>query len=263
MSRTPIDLTGQRFGRLVALCDVGSKRSFRLWEFICDCGQVVQKTTADVRFGGSRSCGCLQRELTSSRRSVDITGQTFGRLTALRRAGTSRHGFVEWDCRCECGAMARVSGCSLRKGATRSCGCLHREIARNIGDRCRQEDPISRTKAYRSALRAKIRQQPEKMVAERLARMFSHALAGIGSAKNSRTFDSLGYSPSELRQHIEKQFLPGMSWENRGKWEVDHIVPLSLAKTVEDVFALNQLPNLRPLWSEMNREKRARRMFLL
>ncbi len=54
----------------------------------------------------------------------DITGQRFGRLVAIEQCGRSRHGAVEWLCRCECGSEIRVVGYSLRNGDTKSCGCL-------------------------------------------------------------------------------------------------------------------------------------------
>lgn len=54
----------------------------------------------------------------------DITGQAFGRLTALRRDGLiGTH--TAWLFRCECGAEKRINMGSVTRGATRSCGCLH------------------------------------------------------------------------------------------------------------------------------------------
>lgn len=73
----------------------------------------------------------------------------------------------------------------------------------------------------------------------------------------------LGYTPHELAQHMERQFVRGMSWDNFGKWHIDHIVPISTADTKDDVVRLNQLPNLRPLWREANLAKLDKREFLL
>lgn len=75
------------------------------------------------------------------------------------------------------------------------------------------------------------------------------------AAKSSGTFDMLGYTPQELAAHLERQFVKGMGWHNRDKWHIDHIVPISTAKTIEDVIALNQLSNLRPLWAQDNLRK--------
>ena len=46
-----------------------------------------------------------------------------------------------------------------------------------------------------------------------------------------------------------------MSWENQGKWHIDHITPLSSAKTEEEVYRLCHYTNLQPLWAEDNLKK--------
>lgn len=58
---------------------------------------------------------------------IDLTGQRFGRLLVLSYAGL-RKGKAYWDCACDCGALSAVSGGSLRKGATTSCGCYRAEF---------------------------------------------------------------------------------------------------------------------------------------
>jgi len=55
---------------------------------------------------------------------VDITGQTFGRLTVLHRCVDQR---AKWLCRCDCGQIVVVFGKNLKKGHTKSCGCFLRE----------------------------------------------------------------------------------------------------------------------------------------
>jgi Recombination endonuclease VII len=54
----------------------------------------------------------------------DITGQIFGRLTVLEYAGSNRQQDAMWKCVCFCGKQKIVRASNLRKGATRSCGCL-------------------------------------------------------------------------------------------------------------------------------------------
>lgn len=61
-------------------------------------------------------------------RLIDLTGQKFGRLTVLKRDYTTRG--VYWVCQCECGHKAYVDGRYLRKGITKSCGCLQRECVK-------------------------------------------------------------------------------------------------------------------------------------
>lgn len=57
----------------------------------------------------------------------DLTGQTFGRLTVLSLHGTS-HGHAVWNCVCTCGKTLNVMRGSLLKGATKSCGCLRKDL---------------------------------------------------------------------------------------------------------------------------------------
>lgn len=63
---------------------------------------------------------------------IDLTHQRFGRLVVEKRADTvARNGNVCWLCLCDCGQRVVVEGYALRKGITRSCGCLRREVSRH------------------------------------------------------------------------------------------------------------------------------------
>ena len=60
----------------------------------------------------------------------DVTGQRFGRLSVIQRSGSTRSGIATWRCLCDCGRECVVEGAKLRKGNTKSCGCLHDEVAK-------------------------------------------------------------------------------------------------------------------------------------
>lgn len=77
----------------------------------------------------------------------------------------------------------------------------------------------------------------------------------IGTSKEDKTSELLGYSASQLKEHIEKQFVDGMSWENWGKWHIDHIKPVSAFDKSEKISIINSLNNLQPLWSVDNLKK--------
>jgi hypothetical protein len=77
----------------------------------------------------------------------------------------------------------------------------------------------------------------------------------------SHWFDLLGYTFDALKRHLERKFLPGMSWDNMGEWHIDHIIPVTAFNftSVDDAdfkrcFALT---NLRPMWAEDNMRKSA------
>lgn len=89
-----------------------------------------------------------------------------------------------------------------------------------------------------------------------------------GSTKGGRSWEALlGYTTSELRDHLERQFLKGMSWDNYGDWHVDHIIPVatfSFSSPDDDDFkACWALTNLRPLWATDNMRRQRSRTLLL
>lgn len=66
-----INLVGQRFGRLTVLEYTGSRGSSgALWRCRCDCGNEIITSSAVLRRGTSRSCGCLRREVTTARSTI-------------------------------------------------------------------------------------------------------------------------------------------------------------------------------------------------
>jgi len=71
------------------------------------------------------------------------------------------------------------------------------------------------------------------------------------------TFNIVGCTPTELKTHIEKQFLEGMNWENYGftGWHIDHIIPLAACEDDDDVHRLCHYTNLQPMWSDDNYKK--------
>jgi len=81
--------------------------------------------------------------------------------------------------------------------------------------------------------------------------------------KKMRTQEMLGCTYEEFVVHIEKQFTKNMNWENRSEWHLDHIVPLSTAKTVEDIEKLNHHTNIRPLLAKDNLKKSNKILFLI
>jgi hypothetical protein len=75
--------------------------------------------------------------------------------------------------------------------------------------------------------------------------------------KKNKTFDIVGCTPEFLKEHLEKQFKEGMSWDNYGfyGWHIDHIIPLSSANSEEEFNKLCHYTNLQPLWAKDNLSK--------
>lgn len=79
-----------------------------------------------------------------------------------------------------------------------------------------------------------------------------------GVPKRGKTLAMLGCDWEHLKAYIEAKFVSGMTWENRGSWHIDHVIPLASAKTVEEMERLCHYTNLQPLWASDNIRKGAR-----
>lgn len=133
------DLTGQKFGLLTVLgpgddyISPKGKRRMR-WLCRCECGNTISVQPGSLIYGKAKSCGCLQRKLASEnakkyayKRAIDLTGERFGKLTALQCVGRQDDAGYLWLCRCDCGNEVVKPVKYLRSGNVRSCGCLRDE----------------------------------------------------------------------------------------------------------------------------------------
>lgn len=103
------------------------------------------------------SCGC--RKSIGLREAIDITGEIYGRLTAIKPTKErSNNGSVIWECKCICGKTKLVSAGDLKKGVVKSCGCLQKEILKENGKNCAKyiKDNFFIDGTYTKLLTAKI-----------------------------------------------------------------------------------------------------------
>jgi len=76
------------------------------------------------------------------------------------------------------------------------------------------------------------------------------------SFKNGKTFEIIGCTPEFLKEYIESKFTEGMNWDLVGQYiHIDHIIPLSIAKTENEIYELCHYTNLQPLWAKDNLKK--------
>lgn len=121
MDRKIKDITGRRFGKLVAI-KISSKRYGKKknikWYCKCDCGKTVLVSSYGLCCGNTKSCGCS--------RIKDITGLRSGKLVAIKptnkRSNNSCN--VIWLCKCDCGKTTLVASRNLQNKQVKSCGCL-------------------------------------------------------------------------------------------------------------------------------------------
>lgn len=124
-----IDLTGEKFNHWTVIKRVeNNSRGETMWLCECDCINHTQKIVQgySLRKGLSKSCGCLQKKKASENNFIDISGQIFGHLKVLERAGQDKSKKVLWKCECDCSShtIVTVRGTDLRSGKTQSCGCI-------------------------------------------------------------------------------------------------------------------------------------------
>lgn len=113
---------GDKIGRWTikgeyVLTDKGERK----WQCRCECGTERYVLERSLLYGGSVSCGCLRRERAQQVNSPDLTGKQFGELTVLHKVGNSRHGLVQWLCKCSCGEEYVVPGTLLVTGRRTRC----------------------------------------------------------------------------------------------------------------------------------------------
>jgi len=101
---------------------------------------------------------------------------------------------------------------------------------------------------------------PAFAMSQRLRRRFLRALNAQSAKKLNKTLDLIGCSVAELMLHLEAQFVPGMTWENRSQWHIDHIIPVALfdMRDASQQQAAFHYTNLRPLWARDNHKKGAK-----
>lgn len=117
------DLSGSKFGKLLVVKRVGTyltktlKSAGATYKCICDCGKGIVVYSGNL--SSNSTCGCS--------RFSNLTGQRFGKLVAIRRLESiskdNRH-FTYWECKCDCGNVAKVPLGSLKSGFSKSCGCM-------------------------------------------------------------------------------------------------------------------------------------------
>jgi hypothetical protein len=213
------DLTGKRFGNLTVVGRAPSDRQNNAqWSCMCGCGNNV-----NVRGGfllkGQQFCS---KQCTLYRAHIvnEVAGQTFGKLTAIRRVGFTTTRKAVWEFSCACG-NAHVTVLDLvLSGNTTSCGCFGTQ-------RRKTRDGLSTTRAYKNA--------------------YWHAYM------RRRSQASLGNVPDDAMVAIYAK-AKQLSGDTGIPHEVDHVIPLR-GKLVS---GLHVVANLQVVPRAENRRKSKR-----
>lgn len=117
----------------------------------CDCGNICSIRADSVKNGHTTSCGCAKIKAASEQGKkslIDLTNQTFGKLTVLKRDNEYIGEKVKWICKCECGNIISVFGSNLTSLHTTSCGCISKSIGEANIEKILKDNNINYAKEY-------------------------------------------------------------------------------------------------------------------
>lgn len=124
---------------------------------------------------------------------------------------------------------------------------------------------IYRTTEYKEQYNAQCRERYKNDICYRMKSFIygsiHRCLKACGcSNKTMHSNDYLGCTPQQFKEYIESKFQPGMSWDNYGLWEIDHILPINLMTPNHDIdeqlLFLCNYKNCRPMWKKDNNSKK-------
>jgi hypothetical protein len=139
---------------------------------------------------------------------------------------------------------------------------LNKDRVREVSHKNYLKDKEKRREPRRIYARERRSSDPLFSMRSRLSSIFRNSFLKMGYSKQILSEKILGCTFDEFKLYLESKFEHWMNWENRGKytgefnigWDIDHITPLSTAKTEEDILRLNHYTNLQPLCSKINRD---------
>ena len=119
----------------------------------------------------------------------------------------------------------------------------------------RKANPEKWAEYYREYQRKHTAEDIQFKLARNLRNRLYYAIKGL--AKNGSAVRDLGCTLEELELYLESQFSEGMTWDNYGKWHIDHILPLSSFDLTDRKQLLEacHYTNLQPLWAKDNISK--------
>lgn len=115
----------------VKVCDLSPYSQYKVLVRCPDCGQIREKSFQHIITTQSTLCA----DCAHGRLADDLRGQEFDRWTAIESHGNSSGGGVLWKCVCTCGNTGIVAAADLKRGKSRSCGCLTQEYYDSLTER--------------------------------------------------------------------------------------------------------------------------------
>lgn len=271
------DLTTKIFGRLHPLFFI--RKEHRIyWTCRCDCGGEITPRSDALISGRAKSCGCLQIEhitkLGSQSSIFNIThGQFSNKVVKPSPEFISYRAMITRCYTITCKEYPRYGGCGI-KVCDRwlgKYGFTHffedmgprpkgKTLDRFPNQKGNYELSNCRWATYKEqALNTKLTSKTkDRKLWKQCYSLGLYINYSIIHYKRFKYENLLGCTLTEARKHIESQFKDGMSWDNYGLWQIDHIKSLRLFdfSKEDDIIAAFHHTNLQPMWKPENDRKK-------
>lgn len=221
----------------------------------------------------------------------DITGERFDRLVVQYRKGSDNRGESIWNCLCDCGNTKEILGSNLRKGLTKSCGCLSAELARSRRTTHGHSTGGQLTQTYNAWLHMtrRAREKPKGYehvdIDAKWEESFESFLEDMGEVnnpslsldridpnkgyykENCRWADKSTQAYNQRKQSNNTSGKTGVSLKENGKWQVGIGVEgkwlfLGIFSSFEEAVAIREIAEIEyhgQLKNDYDYEKRLRR----
>ncbi len=118
------DLTGKVFERLTVIKFSETRKNYeRYWLCLCLCKTKKIVNERGLKYGTTKSCDCLQKEITLKTHTKNYIGLRFGKLIVIEKIGKNKKRGQILRCKCDCGNIKIVHADNLLGKGTKSCGC--------------------------------------------------------------------------------------------------------------------------------------------
>lgn len=227
---------GKQYGFLIVQKVAFNKNGCNHYECLCICGKLITRSIGNLGTGERTkvviSCGCngrFQNGLVQCSKCLVFQNKKDFHISRTKEKG------IASECK----------KCRLLIAKTRYLNFTQADKDRINKNRRRYEK------------KQKLN-NPLFSLKKNVSRRLNLALKVKNWSKKSKFYDYLGCNKKQFKLYLELQFQVGMDWNNYGLWHVDHIIPLSSAKTEQEMYKLCHYTNLQPLWAKDNLSKGAK-----
>jgi hypothetical protein len=200
----------------------------------CLCGTIKKVGLRFIVSGKSKSCGCYRRGVGKPVVTNQMIVEKYNETKSLK--DTARF-FKKGDMIIS--KILKEEGVQLYASLRKDKEEIRKRLVNKVINYRRRR--LKRDPLYKSRLR--------------MRSLIGQVFIRMNYTKKSKCTDILGINWDGFKIHIESNFKEGMTWDNYGMWEYDHIIPISIAQNEEELIKLNHYTNFQPLWKEENKLK--------